>query len=143
MTPQEKRQELAQGLHQVRGESGLRLQTELSTHGDVEVVVVRLEDREAFPIYITVDESQILCLSPLWTEAEVLPETRGDLLDILLTMNIPMPLSAFSKVGHQYIIFNALSLQATLNQVIEEIEVLSDNALMAIDELNQFLTSRG
>ncbi|MDY6993664.1 MAG: DUF2170 family protein [Pseudomonadota bacterium] len=45
--------------------------------------------------------------------------------------------------GHQYIIFNALSLQATINQLIEEIEVLSDNTLMAIEELSQFLIFRG
>lgn len=138
MTYQEKLSELATGLAGVRLENGLSLSTEI-VKGDVDVLVVTMEDREEFPIYVTVDESQILCISHLWTEAEVKPQRRAELLDALLTMNVPMPLSSFSKLGKQYLIFGALRKDSTVNDVVTEIEMLSDNTLTAVEEFSEFL----
>lgn len=106
--------------------------------GEVKVLQVIIKDREEFPVYITMDDSQILCMSYLWKEKEVRQDRRSDLLDALLTMNIPMPLSAFSKLGEQYIIFGALSVQADADTVLHEIEVLSNNTLDAIEALAEY-----
>lgn len=107
--------------------------------GEVAVLQVIINDREEFPIYITVDESQILCITHIWTEAEVKQEKREELLDALLTMNIPMPLSSFSKIGDQYILFGALSPGSSVDEILHEIEVLSDNTLEAIEASAEYL----
>lgn len=139
MTSQEKLKTLAAGLRDVTNHAGLVFNSEIMS-GEVDVLIVTIQDREEFPIYLTVDESQILCMTHIWTESEVISDKKTELLDVLLSMNIPMPLSAFSKIGHQYVIFGALSTQASINEVIEEIIVLSDNTLTAIEELQEFLS---
>lgn len=107
--------------------------------GDTNVIQLIIKDREEFPVYISLDDSQILCLSYLWKEQEVRQDKRADLLDALLTMNIPMPLSSFSKLGEQYIIFGALTVQTDIDTVLHEIKVLSDNTLDAIEALAEYL----
>ena len=112
--------ELANGLNGIKSYAGLVFNTEMIP-GETNVLVVTIEDREEFPIYITVDESQILCITHVWKEAEVVPEKHSELLETLLMMNLPMPLSSFSKVGSQYLIFGALSTHSSLEEIIEEI----------------------
>jgi uncharacterized protein len=138
MTHQEKLSLLLAGLQNAQTEGGLMLSAEL-VKGDVDLLLVKAEDREEFPIYVTVDDSQILCITYLWKEEEVISARRAELLDAMLTMNVPMPLSAFSKVGNQYLIFGALSTRVPIDEVLEEIDTLSDNTLTAIEELSQFL----
>jgi len=138
MNLQEKLRELANGLDRVVTDEGLVFQTEIVS-GEVDVLVLTIEDREEFPIYITVDEGQILCITHLWKESEVNPDKRLDLLDNLISMNVSIPLSAFSKVGSQYIIFGALSVRSTMDSMIEEICVLSDNTLTVLEELKDYL----
>jgi len=141
MPHQDKLRALTSGLNGAVTETGLKLSTEL-VPGEVDVLVVTVADREEFPIYITVDESQTLCISHLWTESEVNPGKRMELLDTMLTMNVPMPLSAFSKVGNQYIIFGALSNRSSLDEMIEELGVLSDNTLTSVEEFAGFLVKK-
>lgn len=129
--------ELANDLNGIKSYAGLVFNTEIIP-GEADVLVVTIEDREEFPVYITVDESQILCITHVWKEAEIIPEKRTELLETLLMMNLPMPLSSFSKVGHQYLIFGALSTHSSLEELIEEIDVLSDNTLIAIEELRDY-----
>lgn len=141
MSHQDKLRVLTSGLNGAVTETGLKLSTEL-VPGEVDVLVVTVEGREEFPIYITVDESQTLCISHLWTESEVEPGKRMELLDTMLTMNVPMPLSSFSKVGNQYIIFGALSNRSSLDEMIEELGVLSDNTLTSVEEFAGFLVKK-
>ena len=138
MNYQEKLAELNAGLDQAELGCGLELSTEI-VQGEVDVLMLTVEDREEFPIYVTVDESQILCITHLWTEAEVVADKRSELLEAMLTLNVPMPLSSFSKVGNQYIIFDALRLNAGLDDILESIDTLSDNTLTAIEELSEYL----
>ncbi len=129
--------ELTHDLNGIKSYAGLVFNTELIP-GETDVLVVTIEDREEFPVYITVDESQILCITHVWKEAEIIPVKRTELLESLLMMNLPMPLSSFSKVGPQYIIFGALSTHSSLEEIIEEIDVLSENTLIAIEELRDY-----
>jgi hypothetical protein len=138
MDYQEKLSQLNAGLDQAELDNGLKLSTEL-VEGEVDVLMVTVEDREEFPIYITVDESQILCITHLWTEAEVVADKRCELLEAMLSLNVPMPLSSFSKVGNQYIIFDALRLDSRLDDILESVGTLSDNTLTAIEELSEYL----
>ncbi|MDM8545332.1 DUF2170 family protein [Candidatus Venteria ishoeyi] len=140
MSYQQRLTELATEIDGAVTESELVLRTELIEGEEgVNVLIVSVEDREEFPVYITIDDSQVLCISHLWLEDEVIAEKRAELLDALLAMNVPMPLSSFSKLGDQYLIFGALSNQSSVNHVLEEIDMLSNNTLTAIEEFADFL----
>ena len=119
-------------------EEGLQYSAEL-LEGEVPVLQVSIADREEFPVYITIDDSQALCVTYLWTEDDVKPECRQQLLDDLLVMNLPMPLSAFSKIGSRYVIFGALSTSSSVQDVISEVETLSDNTLEVFETIDEYL----
>jgi len=139
MSLQETLQRLTIELNNATTEGDLSLSTEF--HTDLSVLTVTVLDREEFPIYITIDESQILCVTHLWREEEVIEGQREALMDAMLIMNAPMPLSAFSKVGQQFILFGALFTGADTDEILEEIDTLSNNTLLAIEELSEFLHS--
>ncbi len=107
---------------------------------DHTVACIKVEEREEFPIYMTVDEGQILCISYLFADDEVDPEQRAAMIEAMLMMNVSIPLSAFSKIGDQYIMFGALSPKASIEELLHEIELLSDNVLDAIDAVSDYLT---
>jgi uncharacterized protein YjfI (DUF2170 family) len=107
--------------------------------GEDAVACIKVEDREEFPIYMTVDDGQILCISYLFGEDQVDPSKLAELADAMLTMNVMIPLSAFSKIGHQYILFGALSPNSSTEDLLHEIELLSDNVLEAIGAMSTYL----
>jgi uncharacterized protein len=107
--------------------------------GEVAVIQVTIEGRQELPIFITGSDSQILCLCYLWTDAEVRPELRTDLLETLLDLNPSVPLSSFGRVGDRYVLAGALARDARAEDVAKDVAVLSDNALDALDALSEFL----
>jgi uncharacterized protein YjfI (DUF2170 family) len=54
-------------------------------------------------------------------------------------MNIPMPLSSFSKIGDKYVIFGALSIGSTFDDIEHELAVLNNNAIEVIDDMSDYL----
>lgn len=107
--------------------------------GEVEVLQVVIQEKEEFPIYVTVDDSQILCTTYIWKESEIKQDTKAELTDMLITMNVPMPLSSFSKVGDQYIIFGSLSVNSSDEDICHEISILSDNTIDAVETFSDYL----
>jgi uncharacterized protein len=107
--------------------------------GDVEVVQITFKDREEFPIYLTQSESQMICICYLWKDTEVIPDKRQQMLESMLEVNIPMPLSSFGRIGEWYTIFGALDKNSSADSIIKELTVLSDNALDAVDAMSEFL----
>jgi len=107
--------------------------------GENTVACIKVEDREEFPIYMTVDEGQILCITYLFGEDQVDPDKRASMAEAMLALNVSIPLSAFSKIGTQYIMFGALSTQSSTNDILHEIDLLSDNVLEAIEALDDYL----
>ena len=108
--------------------------------GENTVACIKVEDREEFPIYMTVDEGQILCISYLFGDDQVNPDKRAAMAEAMLIMNVSIPLSAFSKIGDQYIMFGALSPKSSIDELLHEIELLSDNVLEAIEAVSDYLT---
>ncbi len=107
--------------------------------GENSVACIKVEDREEFPIYMTVDDGQILCITYLFSDDEINPEKKIEMTDAMLMMNVMVPLSAFSKIGNQYILFGALSPRASIDELLHEIELLSDNVLDAIATMTTYL----
>lgn len=132
--------ELLEGLDLLIGEAMGGVAVDLQPiPGDVPVVQISIEGRQELPIYLTSSEAQILCLCYLWSDDEVLPERRGELLETLLDLNPSMPLSSFGRVGKRFVLFGALARDAKVQDIAHDVAILSDNALDALDALSEFL----
>ncbi|WP_286234978.1 YjfI family protein [Thalassotalea sediminis] len=107
--------------------------------GEVDVLQITVIGREELPIFVSVTDDQILCITYLWGEDEVKQDTKSDMHEAMLEMNIPMPLSSFSKVGDKYVIFGALSTSSPFSDIEHELAVLSNNAIEVIDDMSDFL----
>ena len=118
-------------------ENGFAFTAEAADGDDA--IEVTVEDRQEFPILVTVDDEQILCLTYLWSEDQVKPDKRTEMLSMLLEMNVPLPLSSFGKIGDRYVVFGALSVTAAMEDVVTELEVLSENTLEAIEVASAYL----
>lgn len=107
--------------------------------GDVEVLQVNVVGREEIPAFVSVTGNQILCISYLWGEDEVRQERRAEMFETMLELNIPMPLSSFAKIDDKYVAYGALSLKSSMEEIEQELAVLSDNCLEIIDEMVDYL----
>ena len=107
--------------------------------GEVDVLQVTVGDFEELPSYVSITDTQVLCITWLFTEDEVKPETRADMMEEMLELNIPIPLSAFAKIGDRYVIFGALSIDSSIEDICHELITLSENAVEAISVLEEFL----
>ncbi|HEY7866922.1 MAG TPA: YjfI family protein [Psychromonas sp.] len=108
-------------------------------NGEIDVLQVEVIGREEIPIFISISDNQILCIAYLWGEDEVKPELRSNMMEAMLEMNIPMPLSSFAKVEDKYVLNGALSINSTLDDIELEIVTLSDNSLEVINEMSSYL----
>ncbi len=107
--------------------------------GSVPVIQVAIGGREELPIFITASEAQILCICYLWTDSEIAPDKRIELLELLLDLNLSIPLSSFGRVDGRYVLFGALSHDARMEDIAQDIVALSDNALDALEALSGYL----
>ncbi len=107
--------------------------------GETPVAEVLVEGREEIPLYITITDTQLLCICYLASENEVNPEKCSEMMQTMLEVNVPMPLSSFAKINDRYAIFGALSLKSSAEDIALELAYLSDNSLDAIDALDEFL----
>ena len=107
--------------------------------GEVEVIQVSIEERDALPIYVTCSDSQVLCMCYLWTEEDIRVGRRTELLETLLDLNPSVPLSSFGRVGKHYVLLGALSRNARAEDVAQDVAALSDNAMDALEAMSEFL----
>jgi|SRR5690554_456140 len=107
--------------------------------GEVEVLQVEVSNFDGFPIFITQTKSQIICIIYLWTEAEIKPELRLEMLEMMLDTSISIPLSSYGRVGEHYVLYGALSVNSDIDSVVEEIVALSENALDVVSAMEDFL----
>lgn len=107
--------------------------------GEVEVLQVEVNGFEGFPIFVTKTKFQIICIIYLWTEAEIIPESRVEMLEMMLDTSISIPLSSYARVGDRYVLFGALSVDSDLDKVVEEIVTLNENAIDVVSAMGDFL----
>jgi uncharacterized protein YjfI (DUF2170 family) len=110
-----------------------------SMPGEVPVIEVSFPTADRLPIYVTDADSQLLCISYLWRDADVKPKQRGKLLETLLDLNPSVPLSAFGRIGEHFVLVGALSPAATPEDMALELATLSDNGRDALATLSDFL----
>jgi uncharacterized protein YjfI (DUF2170 family) len=107
--------------------------------GEVDVLQVTVETREELPLFVSVTDDQILCVSYLWAADEVKAECVTEMHTSMLEMSIVMPLSSFTKIGNKYAVFGALSTSSSFEDLEHEIAVLSNNTLDVIDNMSDYL----
>ncbi len=129
--------ELEAAFNAATTESGMKFNAEIV---DGEVLQIVVDDREEFPVFVTIDDGQILCVSNLWNKSEIREGADNELNTMLLELNLPVPLSAFAITrGGQYCIYGSLSPASIIDNVVLEVETLSDNTLSAIEEFSEYL----
>lgn len=128
---------LCETLDNFTSENGFRFQAGDFDGGEAVQVIV--EDRDEFPIIVSADGEQTLCLTYLWDDAQVRPDKKTELLTALLEMNVPLPLSSFGKIGDRYVLFGALAAGSATEDLITELETLSDNTLEVLEAVGPYL----
>ena len=104
-----------------------------------EIIKIEIEDREEFPIILEIDEEQMTAVVNLWHQKEVKEGLEAEMMSVMLSMNVALPLSAFAKTEGTYQLFGAMSTNTLMENVIEEITVLSDNTLQVLEVLSGYL----
>ena len=131
-------QDLALRIADLQGFEGYQFECQ-PIPGDIEVLQVTVEGFEEIPAYVSVTDTQILCITYLFTEEEIQADSRMEMLEEMLELNIPIPLSSFAKIGDRYVIFGALAVESNIEDICHEIITLSENAVEAISALEEFL----
>ena len=108
-------------------------------NGDIDVLQVEIVGREEIPIFVSISDNQILCITYLWGEDEIKTGLKANMMEAMLEMNIPMPLSSFAKIEDKYVVFGALSTSSSLEDIELEVVTLSDNSLEVIGEMDSYL----
>ena len=107
--------------------------------GEQDVLQVVVEGFDEIPIFVTVTEEQLLCISYLFGKDELKEDLINDLNETLLTLNVPMPLSAFAIIDDKYSIFGALAASSSFDDIAHELVTLADNAIDALESIEGFL----
>ncbi|MFT4924054.1 MAG: hypothetical protein ACI8WB_000132 [Phenylobacterium sp.] len=107
--------------------------------GEQDVLQVVVEGFDEMPIFVTITEEQMLCISYLFDKSELKDGVNAELNETLLQLNVPMPLSAFSIIDSKYSIFGALSVNSSFDDIAHELVTLADNAIDALEAIEDFL----
>jgi uncharacterized protein YjfI (DUF2170 family) len=110
-----------------------------SIDGEVEVLQIEMAGFDGFPVFITQTNIQIICIIYLWSEAEIIEESRLEMLEMMLDTSISIPLSSYARVGDRYVLFGALSVSSDFDKVVEEVVTLNENALDVVSAMEGFL----
>jgi len=106
---------------------------------DISMLTIIREDIEEFAVLVTASDTQLLFNVALFDSAQVIEGQLASLNEMMLTLNIAMPLSSFALTGDIYSIFGAMSVNSEPSQIQEEVLVLSENIMDALEVCQQFL----
>ena len=107
--------------------------------GEQDVLQVVVEGYDELPIFVTVTEEQMLCISYLFGEDELKDGMADELNSTLLKLNVPMPLSSFAIIEDKYSIFGSLSVNSSFEDIAHELVSLADNAIDALETIEEYL----
>ena len=106
--------------------------------GEQDVLQVTVEGTQELPIFVTVTQEQMLCISYLFDKDELKDGVTDELNATLLQLNVPMPLSSFAIIDNKYSIFGSLSVNSSFEDIAHELVTLADNAIDALETLEEY-----
>ena len=111
----------------------------LPIKGSQQVLQVQVSDLDELPIYMTITDTQILCITYLCHSNEVREDKRAELNTSMLEMNVAMPLSSFAIIEDYYVVFGALATTSQIDDISKELVTLAANAYDALEAIEEFL----
>ncbi|TBW55444.1 DUF2170 family protein [Marinobacter halodurans] len=107
--------------------------------GEEPVLQIVVSGAEETPVYLTITDTQILCLVYLFEEREIRSGQLADLHENMLRLSVPMPLSSLGKVDQHYVVYGALTPTSSEAEVMQELVTLADNAIDLLQTFEDFL----
>ena len=107
--------------------------------GQQEVLQVIVSELDAMPIFVTITDTQILCITYLCKQAEVQPDRTAELNKNMLELKVAMPLSSFAIVEDYYVVFGAMATSSSFDDVCKELITLASNAYDALEAIEEYL----
>jgi len=120
-------------------EDGSRFSVAATENEEFSMLTIIREDIEEFAILATASDSQLLFNVALFDKGQIIDGQIPALHKMMLELNMAMPLSSFALTGANYSIFGAMSVDSDANQIQEEIQVLSENIMDALEVCEDFL----
>ena len=120
-------------------EDGSRFSVTKTENEDISMLTIIREDIEEFAILATASDSQLLFNVALFDKAQIIDGQAPALNKMMLELNMAMPLSSFALTGANYSIFGAMSVDSDASQIQEEVLVLSENIMDALEVCQDFL----
>lgn len=105
----------------------------------VPVMRLSIEGLDELPVFVTSSPSQVLCICYLWTEDEIKPERRFEMLEAMMDLNMAIPLSNFGRIGGHYVLFGSLAHDASAESIATDVAMVAENAFEALDVFTEFL----
>lgn len=128
--------DLAFRLNDYSGEEGTTFDAIVTENDILEVVC---SNNDEFPIHVTMTETQILSVTPLFGSGEVLPGKQDELNATFLRLSPAVPLSAIGLQGETYILFGAMALSTRFEVVAHELEVQAENTIDVLEAVEHLL----
>ena len=128
--------DLAFQLNDYTGEEGTTFDALVTERDLLEVVC---SNNDEFPIHVTMTETQILAVTPLFNVGEVKPGQIDELNATFLRLSPAVPLSAIGLQGDTYILFGAMALTTRFEVIAHELEVQAENTIDVLEAVEQLL----
>ena len=128
--------DLAFRLNDYSGDEGTTFDAIVTENDILEVVC---SNNDEFPIHVTMTETQILSVTPLFGSGEVLPGKQDELNAAFLRLSPAVPLSAIGLQGETYILFGAMALSTRFEVVAHELEVQAENTIDVLEAVEHLL----
>ena len=128
--------DLAFHLNDYSGEEGTTFDALVTERDILEVVC---SNNDEFPIHVTMTETQILAVTPLFNLGEVKPDRLDELNAIFLRLSPAVPLSAIGLQGDIYILFGAMALSTRFEAIAHELEIQAENTIDVLEAVEHLL----
>lgn len=128
--------DLAFRLNDYSGEEGTTFDALVTERDILEVVC---SNNDEFPIHVTMTDTQILSVTPLFNIAEVAAGRQDELHATLLRLSPAVPLSAIGLQGDTYILFGAMALSTRFEVIAHELEVQAENTIDVLEAIEHLL----
>jgi uncharacterized protein YjfI (DUF2170 family) len=121
-------------------EGGEHFNVTVTEDGEFSMLTIIRDDIEEFAMLATASDSQYLFNVALFDDSQVVKGQEAALNKMMLELNMAMPLSSFALTGKIYSIFGAMSIDSDAAQIQEEVLVLSENIMDALEVCQNYLT---
>lgn len=107
--------------------------------GPVDVLQVTVKELDTLPMFLSISGPQLLLIAHLFRDEDVVADKRTEMLETMLSLSIPMPLSSYGKMGDLYVVFGAMAIDSPMEDILFELHHLSENSLEARNAMKAFL----